>query len=238
MVILDLLRRMIYDFDRLTYHYDVTSLYALFFQDALPLIGLGCIALGVLVTGYAFPDASGAPRRGLRRVALAGVLSAVGIALYILVPIWMDSLGITPAPGHLRFYGMFFIPVGALAGVLAVMVGSTRRFAPSEKTRGPMRFSLTGYAIGFVVLWLVFLFYSWLILGATMVLDFALVRSTATAALGALLFALAPHLIHVVEPRPGKRLLAWGYGLLVAGILALFVAQVTTLVLSVRSNIL
>jgi hypothetical protein len=235
---LDILRRIIYDLDRLPYHYNVVTLYGLFFQDLLPLISLGCIALGLLMAGYACTDASGMPQSALRRVALAGALSVTGIALYILVPIWLDAQGITPAQGHIRFYGMFFIPVGALAGVLAVMAGSSLRLTPADGKRRLVLFSVAGYAIGFVVMWLVFFLYSRIILGATMIVAFALIRATATAALGGLLFAVAPYLVHVVAERPARRLLAWGYGLLVVGTIALLVAQVTTLVLNLHADVL
>jgi hypothetical protein len=230
--------RLIHDFERLAFHFDVATLYGLFFARALPAIGLACIALGLLASGYALPDASGNPRRAFRRVALAGALSLLGMVLYIVVPFWLDSLGITPSPTHLRFYGMFFLPVGALAGVLAVLAGTNRRFARlAEQTRW-MPIALAGFVVGFVVMWVVFLVYSRLILGVTMNVPFGLIRATATAVLGALLFACAPYLIHVVEHRPAARLLSWGYGLLVTGAISLLVAQVVTQVLSLRVNII
>ncbi|HZC79907.1 MAG TPA: hypothetical protein VE258_19285 [Ktedonobacterales bacterium] len=99
-----------------------------------------------------------------------------------------------------------------------------------------MPFSLAGFAIGFVVMWVVFLMYSRLILGVTMNVPFGLIRATATAVLGALLFA--PYLIHVVEQRPATRLLSWGYGLLVTGAISPLVAQVVTQILSLRVNII
>src|SRR5262245_44223207 len=108
--------RLLHDFERLAFHVDVATLYGLFFARALPVIGLACIALGLLAAGYALPDASGHPRRALRRVALVGTLSLLGMPLYLVVPLWLDSLGITPSPTHLRFYGMFFLPVGARRG--------------------------------------------------------------------------------------------------------------------------
>lgn len=230
--------RLIRDFDRLLFHYDVATFYGLFFARALPIIGLSCVVLGLLAAGYAFPDASGNPRRAFRRVALAGALSLLGMVLYIVVPLWLDSLGITPSPTHLRFYGMFFLPVGALAGVLAVLTGSARRFADLAEKPRRVPFSLAGFLIGFVVMWLVFLIYSRLILGVTMNVPYGLIRATATAVLGALLFALAPYLIHVVERRPATRLLSWGYGLLVTGAISLLVAQVVTQILSLRVNII
>jgi hypothetical protein len=230
--------RLIQDFERLAFHFDVATLYGLFFARALPVIGLACIALGLLASGYALPDASGNPRRAFRRVALAGALSLLGMALYTLVPLWLDSLGITPSPTHLRFYGMFFLPIGALAGVLAVLAGSARRFARRAEEPRRMPFSLAGFVLGFVVMWIVFLIYSRLILGVTMNVPFGLIRATATAVLGALLFAFAPYLIHVVEHRPATRLLSWGYGLLVTGAISLLVAQVVTQILSLRVNII
>jgi hypothetical protein len=230
--------RLIHDFERLAFHFDIATLYGLFFARALPVIGLACIALGLLASGYALPDASGNPRRAFRRVALAGALSLLGMVLYIVVPLWLDSLGITPSPTHLRFYGMFFLPVGALAGVLAVLAGSARRFARLAEKPRRMPFSLAGFVIGFVVMWVVFLIYSRLILGVTMNVPFGLIRATATAVLGALLFAFAPYLIHVVEYRPATRLLSWGYGLLVTGAISLLVAQVVTQILSLRVNII
>src|SRR5260221_10410194 len=142
--------RLIHDFERLAFHYDAVTLYGLFFQRALPIIGLACIALGLLASGYALPDAAGNPRRAFRRVALAGALSLLGMVLYIVVPLWLDSLGITPAPTHLRFYGMFFLPVGALAGVLAVLAGPSRPFARlAGKPRGRPLF-LPGFLVDFV----------------------------------------------------------------------------------------
>lgn len=230
--------RLLHDFERLAFHFDIPTLYGLFFARALPIIGLACLALGLLASGYALPDASGNPRRAFRRIALAGALSLLGMGLYIIIPLWLDSLGITPAPTHLRFYGMFFLPVGALAGVLAVLAGSARRFAPLAEKPGRMPFSLAGFVTGFVVMWVVFLLYSWLILGATMNVPFGLIRATATAVLGALLFAFAPYLIHVVARRPATRLLSWGYGLLVMGAISLLVAQVVTQILSLRVNII
>jgi|GEM_PF-5673881 len=230
--------RLIQDFERLAFHFDVATLYGLFFARALPVIGLACIALGLLASGYALPDASGNPRRAFRRVALAGALSLLGMALYILVPLWLDSLGLTPSPTHLRFYGMFFLPIGAIAGVLAVLAGSGRRFARRAEEPRRMPFSLAGFVLGFVVMWIVFLIYSRLILGVTMNVPFGLIRATATAMLGALLFAFAPYLIHVVEHRPATRLLSWGYGLLVTGAISLLVAQVVTQILSLRVNII
>ena len=235
---MDFFNRLLHDFDRLLYHYQVVSLYGLFFQNVLPILGLGCIALGLLVAGYAFPDPSGSQYRGLRRVALGGLLSVVSIGLYVLVPIWLDSLGLTPAPGHLRFYGMFFLPVGALAGVLAVVFGSWRRHSPPADKPARLPFSLAGYAVGFVVLWVVFLLYSRLMLGTTMNVPFGLIRATVTSALGALLFALAPYLIRAADRRPTPRLLSWGYGLLVAGSLAMVLAQVVTQILNLRSDVL
>jgi hypothetical protein len=234
----DFLKRLIHDFDRLTFHYNVVTLYGLFFQRVLPLISLACIALGLLVAGYALPDPSGSQFRALRRVALAGALSIIGIGIYSVVPIWLDSLGITPVPGHLRFYGMFFLPVGALAGVLAVLAGSSRRFAAGADKPRRAPFSLVGYGLGFVVLWLCFLLYSRLILGATMIVAFALVRATVTAALGAVIFAFAPYLIRVVDRRPAHWMLSWGYSLLVAGFISLLLAQVVTQVLSLRGDVL
>jgi hypothetical protein len=231
-------RRLLHDFARLPYHYNVVTLYSLLFESVLPLIGLGCIALGLLVAGYAYTDSAGAPHWGVRRAALAGALSVVGMALYVVMPIWLDALGLTASQGHIRFYGMFFLPVGALAGVLAVMVGSARRLAARDGRSPAGRFSVPGYIIGFVVMWPLFLAYSELMLGATMVVQLALVRATVTAALGALLFAVAPYLIQVVEPRPWKRLVAWGYGLLAAGAIALVVAQATTLVLNLHVDVL
>ena len=232
--------RLIHDFERLAFHFDIVTLYGLFFTRALPVFGLACITLGLLASGYALPDASGNPRRAFRRVALAGALSLLGMALYIVVPLWLDSLGLTPSPTHLRFYGMFFLPVGALAGVLAVLAGSHRRFAPlAEKPGWMSRFSRAGFLIGFVVMWVVFLLYSRLILGVTMNVPFGLIRATATAVLGALLFAFTPYLIHVVEQRPvTTRLLSWGYGLLVTGAISLLVAQVVSQILSLRVNII
>lgn len=240
---MDVLKRLIYDFDRLAYHYNVVTLYGLFFQRVLPLISLACIVLGLLIAGYALPDPSGSQFRALRRVALAGALSIIGIGVYIVVPIWLDSLGITPAPGHLRFYGMFFLPVGALAGVLAVVVGSSRHFAAGADKPGRTPFwlvgyGLVGYGLGFVVLWLSFLLYSRLILGVTMIAVFALPRATVTAALGAVIFGFAPYLVRVVDRRPARWVLSWGYGLLVAGTISLLLAQVVTQVLSLRGDVL
>jgi hypothetical protein len=235
---MNILQRLLHDFDRLAFHYGVVTLYALFFQRVLPLISLACIALGLLVAGFGFPDPSGGQHRAVRRVALAGALSVLGIGLYIVVPIWLDSLRLTPSPGHVRFYGMFFLPVGAVAGVLAVLIGSSRRFAAvaGKPRRVPVFF--TGYIIGFVVLWLVFVLYSRLMLGLTMIVAFALIRATVTAALGALIFALAPYLIRVADRRPAQRLLPWGYGLLVAGSLALVLAEVVTTVLTLHADVL
>jgi hypothetical protein len=230
--------RLIQDFERLAFHFDVVTLYGEFFARALPIIGLACITLGLLASGYALPDASGKPRRGVRRVALAGVFSLLGIVLYIIIPLWLDSLDITPSPTHLRFYGMFFLPVGALGGVLAVLVGSNRRFARLAERARWMPLALAGFVIGFVVMWVAFLLYSFLILGVTMNVPFGLIRATGTAVLGALLFAGAPYLIHVVEHRPATRLLSWGYGLLVMGAISLLVAQVVTQILSLRVNII
>jgi hypothetical protein len=228
---------LLHDFDRLLFHYNIVSLYGLFFQRVLPILGLASIVLGLLVAGYAFPDPSGSQYRGLRRVAVGGVLTVVAIGLYVLVPIWLDSRGLTPVPGHLRFYGMFFLPVGALAGVLAVVFGSWHRLAPPNRpSRVP--FSLAGYVVGFVVLWLVFLLYSRLMLGITMNVPFGLIRATVTSALGALLFAVAPYLIRAADRGPASRLLSWGYGLLVAGALALVLAQVVTQILSLQSDVL
>lgn len=230
--------RLIHDFERLAFHFDIPTLYGLFFARALPIIGLACLALGLLTSGYALPDASGNPRRAFRRIALAGALSLLGMVLYIVIPLWLDSLGITPTPTHLRFYGMFFLPVGALAGVLAVLAGSARRFAPLADKPPRIPFSLPAFALGFIVMWIVFLLYSWLILGATMKVPFGLIRATATAVLGALLFAFAPYLIHVVAQRPATRLLSWGYGLLVTGAISLLVSQVVSQILSLRVNII
>ena len=230
--------RLIQDFERLAFHFDVYTLYGLFFSRALPIIGWVCIALGLLASGYALPDASGNPRRAFRRIALAGALSLLGVVLYIVIPLWLDSIGITPVPTHLRFYGMFFLPVGALAGVLAVLTGSNRRFARLAERASWMPIALAGFVIGFVVMWVVFLLYSWLILGATMNVPFGLIRATATAVLGALLFACAPYLIHVVAHRPATRLLSWGYGLLVTGAISLLVAQVVSQIVSLRVNLI
>jgi hypothetical protein len=125
-------QRLLYDFERLAFHSDSETLYALFFSRALPVIGLSCIALGRLVSGYAFPDAAGNPRRACRLIALAGAFSLLGMALYIVVALALDSVDLTPSPTHLRFYGMLFLPVGA-AGVLAILTGSARWFARLEK---------------------------------------------------------------------------------------------------------
>src|SRR5258706_12010110 len=142
--------RLIHDFERLAFHYDAATLYGLFFERVLPIIGLACIALGLLASGYALPDSAGNPRHAFRRVALAGALSLLGMVLYIVVPLWLDSLGITPAPTHLRFYGMFFLPVGALAGVLAVLAGPSRPFARRPERPQGTSCSLCGFAVGFV----------------------------------------------------------------------------------------
>lgn len=230
--------QLIHDFERLAFHYDVATLYVQFFVRVLPVIGLVCIALGLLAAGYALPDASGQPRRAFRRIALAGTLSLLGMMLYTVVPLWLDSLGLTPSPTHLRFYGMFFLPIGALAGVLAVLAGSARQFVRLAENPRRIPFSLAGFVLGFVVMWVVFLIYSRLILGVTMNVPFGLIRATATAVLGALLFAFTPYLIHVVEPRPATRLLSWGYGLLVTGAISLLVAQVVSQILSLHVNII
>ena len=230
--------RLIHDFERLAFHYDVATLYGQFFVRVLPVIGLVCIALGLLAAGYALPDASGQPRRAFRRIALAGTLSLLGMVLYTVVPLWLDSLGLTPSPTHLRFYGMFFLPIGALAGVLAVLTGSARQFVRLAENPGRIPFSLAGFVLGFVVMWVVFLIYSRLILGVTMNVPFGLIRATATAVLGALLFAFTPYLIHVVEHRPATRLLSWGYGLLVTGAISLLVAQGVSQILSLHVNII
>jgi hypothetical protein len=231
-------QRLLYDFERLAFHYDIATLYGQFFVRVLPVIGLTCIALGLIASGYALPDTSGNPRRAMRRIALAGVFSLLGMALYIVVPLGLDSLGITPTPTHVRFYGMFFLPVGALAGVLAVLVSSTRWFAYLEGESKRRPFSRVGFGIGFAVLWVVFLVYSRLMLGATMIVAFGLIRATASAAIGALLFAYTPYLIHVTERRPATgRLLIWGYGLVITGAISLLVAQVVTQILSLNVNI-
>jgi hypothetical protein len=231
-------QRLLYDFERLAFHFDITTLYGLFFSRALPLIGLACVALGLLASGYALPDASGNPRRAFRRIALAGALSLLGMALYSVVPIGLDAVGITPSPTHVRFYGMFFLPVGALAGVLAALAGSARWLAPLEKKSGRMSFSRAGFVFGFVVMWVIFLLYSRLILGVTMNVPFGLIRATVSAVIGALLFAYAPYLIHVAARRPATRLLPWGYGLLVTGAISLLAAQIVTQILSLSVNII
>ncbi len=230
-------QRWLHDFERLRFHYDIVTLYGLFFQRVVPILGMGCIALGLVLAGYALADPPGSERRGVRRVALGATLSVLGVGLYTVVPIGLDSVGLTPSQGHLRFYGMFFLPVGALAGALAVAVGCSRAFAP-RADRPAQRFSVAGYGAGFVVMWLVFLLYSWIILGTTMNVGFGLIRATVTAALGAIFFALAPYLISVVDQRPAQRLLSWGYGLVVAGAISLLLAQVVTQVLSLRSDLL
>src|SRR5258708_24309043 len=63
-------------------HYDIVTLYNLFFQHLLAPIGLVCVLLGLLAAGYDSPDAAGGPNRRLGRVALAGALSLVGVAIY------------------------------------------------------------------------------------------------------------------------------------------------------------
>jgi hypothetical protein len=233
------LQRLFYDFERLAFHYDIATLYGQFFVRVLPIIGLTCIALGLMASGSALSDTSGNPRRAVRRIALAGAYSLLGVALYVLIPLGLDALGITPTPTHVRFYGMFFLPVGAFAGVLAVVVSSTSWFAHLEGESKQRPFSRVGYGIGFAVLWIVFLLYSRLMLGATMIIAFGLIRATASAAIGALLFAYAPYLICAIERRPASgRLLPWGYGLLIAGAISLLVAQVVTQVLSLNVNII
>jgi hypothetical protein len=159
------------------------------------------------------------------------------MALYGAVPLWLNQLGITPSQGHVRFYGLFFIPIGAVAGVLAVLVGTSRWLAPRKGTAKTAFFSLATYALGFVLLWLAFYLYSQLILGATMIVRFALIRATVTAALGALLFAVAPNAVHAVEARPWRRLLPWGYGLVLAGVVALLVAELTGAVLGMHVDV-
>jgi hypothetical protein len=232
-------QKLLYDFERLAFHSDIATLYGQFFVRVLPVIGLTCITLGLMASGYALPDTSGNLRRTFRLIVLAGALSLLGMALYILVPLGLDSLGITPTPTHVRFYGMFFLPVGALAGVLAVLVAATRWFARLEEESKRSPFSRVGFGIGFAVLWVVFLLYSRLMLGATMNVAFGLIRATASAAIGALLFAYAPYLIRVVERRPAtSRLLPWGYGLLITGAISLLVAQVVTQILSLNVNII
>jgi hypothetical protein len=181
-------------------------LYTQFFEQVLPILTIACIMLGLLLAGYSAREDTGAAHRGMRRVALAGILSVLGSVMYVAVPVWLDSVGLSPTQGHLRFYGLFFIPVGALAGVLAVMVGSSRRRAPQEGKSLLARFSAAEYAIGYATLWPVFVLYSWIVLGTTMMLGFALIRATATVALGALLFAVAPYFVHVAEPQPRRRL--------------------------------
>ena len=235
---MDLLQRLIYDLSRLPYHYNIVELYTLFFEQVLPILSTGVIALGLLVAGYVARDRAGGPQRGIRRVALAGWLSAVGMAIYVVTPLLLDAQGVTPVVGHVRFYGLFFLPVGAIAGVLAVIVGSSSRLAPRDSSSPLARFSAAGYASGFTVLWLLFVLYTWLVLGETMNVTFALIRATTTAALGALLFAAAPYLVHVAELRTRRMLPVWGYGLLVAGTVALLVAQAATLVLHIGADVL
>jgi hypothetical protein len=232
-------KRLLYDFGRLAFHYDIATLYGQFFVRVLPVIGLTCIALGLIASGYALLDTTGSPRHVMRRIALAAVFSLLGMALYIVVPLGLDTLGVTPTPTHVRFYSMFFLPVGALAGALAVLVSSTRWFAYLEGESKRTTFSRVGFGIGFAVLWVVFLAYSRLMLGATMDVAFGLIRATASAAVGALLFAYAPYLIRLTERRPATGcLLPWGYGLVITGVISLLVAQVVTQVLSLNVNII
>src|SRR5258708_2941437 len=194
--------RCVHGLERLAFHYDAVTLYSLFFERALPISGLACIALGLLASGYALPDAAGNPRRAFRRVALAGALSLLGMVLYIVVPLWLDSLGITPSPTHLRFYGMFFLPVGALAGVLAVLAGSARQFARLAEKPRRMPFSLVGFVMGFVVMWVVFLLYNRIILAHPTNVPPGLIPPTATPSPPPPLFPLPPH----PPPPPPPRL--------------------------------
>jgi hypothetical protein len=88
------IQQIIHDYDRLMRHYDIVTLYNLFFQHVLAPIGLVCVVLGLLAAGYDFPDAAGGPNRRLRRVALAGALSLVGVAIYSAVPICLHSAAV------------------------------------------------------------------------------------------------------------------------------------------------
>ncbi len=189
------------------------------YRDVLQVLSVATILAGVLAIGYDQVDASGHPNCLLRRIALAICLGLVGAGVYAAAPLVFDRYGITPQPGHVKFYGLFFAPAGFLAGILAVAYGAQRRFFAPAADREPGPFFWKGYLVGLVVLWSLFFLYSRVFLNPG-ILVYALIRSTVTAPVGALFFAAAPFLVRRADKHAAGLFSTIGFLLIVAGLLA------------------
>jgi hypothetical protein len=196
------------------------------YRDVLQVVSVAAILAGVLGIGYDHVDAAGRPDRLLRRIALAIVLGVVGAGVYAGVPLLLDRYGITPQPGHVKFYGLFFAPAGCLAGILAVVYGAQRWFFAPPAEREPRPFFWKGYLVGLVILWILFFAYSRVFLDAG-ILVFALLRSTITAAVGAVLFAAAPFLVRRADKHAAGLFTTIGYLLIVARLVIEIVLRMT-----------
>jgi hypothetical protein len=188
------------------------------YRDVLQVVSVAAILAGVLAIGYDQVDASGHPNRLLRRTTIAICLGLVGAGVYAAAPLVLDQYGITPQPGHVKFYGLFFAPAGFLAGILAVAYGAQRRFFAPSADREPGPFFWKGYLVGLVILWILFIVYSCVFLNRG-ILDYALIRSTVTAPVGALFFAPAPFLVRRADKHAAGLFSTIGYLLIVAGLL-------------------
>jgi hypothetical protein len=192
----------------------------IYFQSraVLQVASIVWILLGVIALAYDH-ESSGRANLLLRRSALAVALGLAGACIYAFVPITLDHYGITPQPGHVKFYGLFFAPFGFLAGLLAAVFGSQRRFLAPAADAKPDPFSWKGYLLGVIGLWILFFIYSHIFLNPGF-LSYALVRSSVTAPVGALLFAIAPFLVQRADKHVAGLFSFVGFVFIVAGLLA------------------
>lgn len=216
---------------------NIVKVYYFLFQDVLQVMGISCILAGTL--GIAFDQVSpaGGPNLPVRRIALGTSLGLVGTLVYILMPLFLDRAGLTPAPGHVRFYALFFAPVGFLAGVLAVVAGTRMRTFASTATGTLPLLSPRTYLIGFVTMFVVFFLYSRVVLiGGVFFL--AIVRGLFTALVGALLFGIAPYLTDWVEKRAVGRIAPVGFACLLLGLIMALVSTSANMFLSLHVDLL
>lgn len=215
---------------------NIVKVYYFLFQEVLQVAGIACILVGALGIAFDHVDPSGAPYQQVRRIALATALGLVGALAYIFIPLFLDRAGLTPVPGHVRFYALFFAPAGFLAGILAVVSGtSMRRFITSAKGTPPL-LSLQAYLIGFVTMSVIFFLYSRLVLVGG-VFFLAIVRALITALVGALLFGIAPSLSVWLENRPSGRIAPVGFAFVLLGLIMVLVSTSANMLLSVHVDL-
>lgn len=215
---------------------DIVRILTILFERVFELVALFAIMVGMMAVAFDHTDHTGAPVRSIRRITLAAAMTFLGVVAYVCVPIVLNELRYTPSPGHVRFYGLFFAPIGFVVGILAVLFGVLHTHSAAARQRKPPVISLVGVVLGYVTMWLVFFAYSRIVLGAGGILYYALLRSTLTAFIGAAFFAVAPRLVHHVDNRPVTRFVPLGYALVLFGLVLLVVTIVADTVLSVHIN--